>query len=283
MKNLLNKKIEELTTFKNLTKIYSKKLSKYNISSNDFFQYEKTDCISFDIGNVPYSFSNTNNLHCYNYNNVEKELDNRINHSINHFKLAYQRHHNIIKEVYELCSSLYNEDIWVMMGGGMQIQAFFGNSSGYIGILYLSMDDENFEPSDFKASFTVNGKDNDKFFINSFNVPNIDFSSHHSIYCKDEEESRKIKQINTSITNPIDYINNSLNLYSNLETINSNPLNILLHMFYAYGNGYSLVKNNDISFIYQERIETKPSIDLTAPMKIKLKELEDFYITFKKD
>ena len=63
-------------------------------------------------------------------------------HGVNHRKLAIERHHTEIKAVYEfLAAKPELGDIWVLMGGGCQIQAFFGNHTGYLAIMYLTLDD----------------------------------------------------------------------------------------------------------------------------------------------
>lgn len=57
------------------------------------------------------------------------------------FKSLIEKYHPIIKRIYDKMKlELSNcENLWVLEGGGMQHQAFFGNEDGYIGTLYLGM------------------------------------------------------------------------------------------------------------------------------------------------
>lgn len=99
--------------------------------------------------------------------------DSSLKHVIRHRELIIKRYHPLIKKAYEYCVSLDIGDIWVMCGGGSQLQAFFGNKSGYLGILYLGMEDQKDEESEYvKAvagmfTFSVNYTKNDKYFISS--------------------------------------------------------------------------------------------------------------------
>lgn len=63
-----------------------------------------------------------------------------IEHSIKHLELLRTHYHERIKEVYDYLKTKTDDDIWVMAGGGSQLQAFFGNKDGYIAILYFDMD-----------------------------------------------------------------------------------------------------------------------------------------------
>jgi len=176
-KNQTNKDnvIKELTSFSSLSKRYSNHLPEYN-----FIQLPKTKKISFFHDNVPYTFCHTNNL--FIHENIEEELERRTIHSVKHFKLGIKRHHSIIKKIYELCSGLYPyEDVWVMVGGGLQIQMFYGTSRGYVGTLYLSLDNKEVSDND-NCTFVVNGKENDKIFINNFFIEGVNFRSHKSVF-----------------------------------------------------------------------------------------------------
>lgn len=62
-------------------------------------------------------------------------------HGVKHRALMIERHHDIIKAIYQYCQNADIGDVWVLSGGGMQLQAFFGNSEGYLGILYLTLED----------------------------------------------------------------------------------------------------------------------------------------------
>lgn len=72
-------------------------------------------------------------------------------------------YHEKIKFIYDFLVAKNIGDIWVMSGGGMQIQAFFGNSTGYLGILYLNLDSKKATPKS-KQTFIVNWANNDKLF-----------------------------------------------------------------------------------------------------------------------
>jgi hypothetical protein len=77
-------------------------------------------------------------------NDVYGHVDpTKIAHTVKHYKLTVKRHHKEVKAVYDFLMQNHKEalgDVWVMMGGGGQLQAFFGNHTGYLGILYLSLE-----------------------------------------------------------------------------------------------------------------------------------------------
>lgn len=57
-------------------------------------------------------------------------------------KIAYREmiidcYHEKIRSVHEYCTTLGCGPVWVMVGGGDQVQAFFGNDRGYLAILFL--------------------------------------------------------------------------------------------------------------------------------------------------
>jgi hypothetical protein len=67
----------------------------------------------------------------------------KITHNVKHYKLTVKRHHKEVKAVYDYLMQNHSRalgDVWVMMGGGSQLQAFFGNNTGYLGILHLSLE-----------------------------------------------------------------------------------------------------------------------------------------------
>jgi hypothetical protein len=64
---------------------------------------------------------------------------NSIEHAIKHFKLMSTHYHNRIKTIHNHLVSKSNEPIWVLAGGGYQIQASFGNKNGYIATLDLDI------------------------------------------------------------------------------------------------------------------------------------------------
>lgn len=70
---------------------------------------------------------------------LEKDK-NSIEHAIKHFKLLSSHYHNRIKTVYDHIKSQTSDQIWVLAGGGMQLQASFGNKDGYIATLFLDID-----------------------------------------------------------------------------------------------------------------------------------------------
>lgn len=61
---------------------------------------------------------------------------------IRHREMMIERHHDKIKAIYEHCTTLDQGDIWVLSGGGMELQAFFGCRKGYLAILSLSMEND---------------------------------------------------------------------------------------------------------------------------------------------
>lgn len=106
-------------------------------------------------------------------------------HGVNHLEQIKQRHHHIVKDIYNFLKGQYElGDIWVLVGGGCQIQAFFGNKKGYIGILYLDMDtpQENAEVNDGylkcigneKFTLEANFTENNKYF-KGFKHPKVKF------------------------------------------------------------------------------------------------------------
>lgn len=92
---------------------------------------ENLMCAPYD--GVPYCIDD--------HGNFFKNCDDRsILKGIRHREMMIERHHEQIKQVYEHCTSLDRGDIWVLCGGGAQMQAFFGCSNGYLAILYLSLE-----------------------------------------------------------------------------------------------------------------------------------------------
>ncbi len=91
------------------------------------------------------------------------------------------RYHPIIKKVYTSMLEQLPElgDIYVMSGGGMQIQAFFGNKDSYIGILYFGMRGE--KDDDEKYEMILQGYNRDEQF-KDVNIPDIKITTCFSIY-----------------------------------------------------------------------------------------------------
>jgi hypothetical protein len=120
-----------------------------------------------------------------------EQLKRDVQHTVTRRALIIERHHAKIKAVYEYCQSLGVGDIWVMCGGGAQLQAFFGNQSGYLAILYLDLEDIESQESmsEYLAScgnktflLQVNWAANDKLFEGRFNVNNIELRLHRAVY-----------------------------------------------------------------------------------------------------
>lgn len=66
----------------------------------------------------------------------------RVPDNMLHYQLTIERHHQQVKGVYEFLSQKQElGDVWAMIGGGSQLQVFFGNKSGYLAILYLTLED----------------------------------------------------------------------------------------------------------------------------------------------
>lgn len=112
-------------------------------------------------------------------------------HGVKHRELLIQRHHTLIKAVYDYCVGLDVGDIWVLSGGGAQLQAFFGNSTGYLAILYLDMEDpseqealEEYLEACGSKTFTlqVNWNHNDPLFEGRFSIPGIELRTCREVY-----------------------------------------------------------------------------------------------------
>ena len=63
----------------------------------------------------------------------------KVEQKVAEHKVNMERYHDFVKPIYEEISKRYPGDVWAMEGGGAQVQMFFGNEDGYIGILYLDM------------------------------------------------------------------------------------------------------------------------------------------------
>lgn len=72
---------------------------------------------------------------------VRQGKDHGIHRSISHRQMMIDCYHEKIKSVYNYCLSLDRGPVWVLTGGGAQVQAFFGYDQGYFAILYLDMHD----------------------------------------------------------------------------------------------------------------------------------------------
>jgi hypothetical protein len=85
-----------------------------------------------------------------NHNGIQYVLDDRglyfkdketnsIEHTIKHFKLISTHYEDRVKSIYNHLQSNTEQPIWVLAGGGYQIQASFGNEEGYIATLMLDV------------------------------------------------------------------------------------------------------------------------------------------------
>lgn len=175
-----NKKLpslEEIKTF------YKEALPDFELS---FFKEDqtRTECV-FNYDNVPYCFSNLGNLHIEN--DPINILKQRIKHSLFHFELIKERHHDLVKSVYEYIKTK-QDNVTCMVGGGAQIQVFFQNEGGYIAILYLSLDYDcdsyTYEEDEEDGTYVlqVNGSKNDILFEEDLNIETLTVRSHASVY-----------------------------------------------------------------------------------------------------
>lgn len=87
---------------------------------------------------VPYCVNDYSHFNC-------GQGDFQIIRSIQHRQMMIDCYHNKIKAVYEYCTSLNLGHIWVLCSGGLQVQAFFGCSEGYLGIMYFDLETRPYE------------------------------------------------------------------------------------------------------------------------------------------
>jgi hypothetical protein len=134
----------------------------------------------------------------YWHDGVQYTMDDHgkldVRHSTSHLKLVIARHHSVVKEVYDYCTSLGVGDIWAMTGGGCQLQVFFGNSTGYLAILYLDMDETPMGkvytkkadvPQPRKVwTLQVQSNKNDPLFAN-MNIPGVKVRTCFEVYGAD--------------------------------------------------------------------------------------------------
>lgn len=118
-----------------------------------------------------------------------------IEHGVRHRALMIERYHEKIKAIYDYCVQLNIGDIWVLCGGGMQLQAFFGNSTGYLAILYLDLEDldQQAASAEYMAAvgnqshtLQVNWLKNDVHFENKFSIEGVKLRTHKVIYGDDD-------------------------------------------------------------------------------------------------
>ena len=102
--------------------------------------------------------------------------------TLQRFRFVSKHYHPIIKALVDHAQEHHEKRLWVLVGGGLQLQAFIGNEHGYIGILYLDLHPEAWaraekgKPVLRKSGYTLvlEGKDKKKFFSGfSFEQPKI--------------------------------------------------------------------------------------------------------------
>ncbi len=136
----------------------------------------------------------------YWHDDVQYAMDSHgktdVTHSTDHLKLILERHHSIVKQVYDYCIGLGVGDIWALTGGGCQLQVFFGNNTGYLAILYLDMDSspmgkvysEDVDDEDEDASgwtLQVQWHKNDPLFAN-MKIAGVNVRTSEEVYGKDD-------------------------------------------------------------------------------------------------
>lgn len=150
-------------------------------------RYLKNCMYAINIDSVQYTI----NYH----NKYDKNGKPDIAHGINHLNevLKNTYYTKKIKCIYDYLMSLNIGDIWVMIGGGMQIQAFFGNTKGYLAILYLDLENTPIIKTNVKHRLEIQFYQNDKYFKNVelFKDNNIIVKSHESIWGLSEEDKDK--------------------------------------------------------------------------------------------
>ncbi|MNR71343.1 hypothetical protein D3C71_19580 [compost metagenome] len=134
-------------------------------------------CATHDA--VPYCMSSTDGAGGVDPNRVPRGIHRR--------QLIIERHHSMVKPVYDYCMQQGLGPVWAMCGGGAQLQVFFGNAQGYIAILYLSLEAGECDPEYLKAvgnetfSLVVQGAQKDKFF-EGFDVPGVRLRTYASVF-----------------------------------------------------------------------------------------------------
>lgn len=125
-----------------------------------------------------------------------------IAHSAGHLKtiIGSEVYHEKIKKIYDHLMSLNIGDIWVMSGGGAQIQAFFGNKTGYVAILYLEMENVK-KPKNKNHTLTVNWAKNNRYFngkVASFEHPGVKVTLCHEPKEGDDDYDEDYEEIYNS-------------------------------------------------------------------------------------
>ncbi len=128
----------------------------------------------------------------YDFNNVKQFIDK--------YK-RIQRHNDIIEKVYKYIESKYGKEIWIMSGGGAQLQAFYGNNTGYLATLYLDMEDPD-DNDDLEAAgrgdgstftLTVNGSKNDKNF-KDLHISKVEVLYSRDLYGRSDDDMEGLEE-----------------------------------------------------------------------------------------
>ena len=143
-------------------------------------KYGDRDVVCTVIDGIPY--------HIYLMKNgsfSERRNQAKAKEECNDLKRMLSRYKPLVTRTYEKIKTFKDiGNVWVMEGGGAQCQVFFGNETGYLGILYLDLKETkstNFEKPFYR--FVVNGYKNDPLF-KDFNVKGIKVVTSESIYGK---------------------------------------------------------------------------------------------------
>lgn len=105
-----------------------------------------------------------------------------------------ERHHARVKVVYDYLVGQGLGPLWVLVGGGLQLQAFFGNESGYLATLYLDLEEleesvEDDPESRDEGSFTlqVEWARNDVHFQQWTPVDGILLQTHREVWGEEND------------------------------------------------------------------------------------------------
>ncbi len=129
-----------------------------------------TTCIIHD--DIPY--------HISIMKGKDSRTDKKFDYKVEQHHLNIKKYHDIVKPLfYKIKELTGSENLWVMEGGGGQVQMFFGDENGYIAILYLDMRDENKQSRIY--TLQINGAKNDKYF-DGVEIPGIKVQSHKSVW-----------------------------------------------------------------------------------------------------
>jgi hypothetical protein len=96
--------------------------------------------------------------YCLALNDYRGKLDeSKVASSMKRREDIIRLHHQEVKAVYEHFTRL-DEPVWAMCGGGLNRQVFFGNKEGYLAILYLTNENNEFfgtSEDDHDGKFTL--------------------------------------------------------------------------------------------------------------------------------